>query len=96
MLCEHCYEESEQFEHHHRLHLGAECDAPIDTGDDAEFIEDFALTQVRSAARALLKNTADKIPASRVAELTALLKTHYAVDELTQELLLQGSNCGTM
>ena len=92
MLCESCHEKARHFDQQHRLLLAAECNAPIGTGDDVKFIEDFNLVQVRSAARALLKNTEKKIPESRIVELTTLLRAHYSIEDLTHEQLTKWAN----
>ena len=52
--------------------------------------DDFALKQVRSAARALL-NSRENIPAERQRELEETLREFYKVDEIDDEVLRKGA-----
>lgn len=97
MLCEDCHERARHYDNQHRRQLGEECEAPIGNGIDVKLVEDFHLMQVRSAARALLKDkTVKKIPEKRVRELTTLVKDHYKIEELTDDALAQGADCDIM
>ena len=52
--------------------------------------DDFALKQVRSAARALL-NSRGNIPAERQRELEAVLKEFYKVNDIDDEVIRKGA-----
>ena len=52
--------------------------------------DDFALKQVRSAARALL-NSRGNIPSERQLELEAVLREFYKVDEIDKEVIRKGA-----
>ena len=52
--------------------------------------DDFALKQVRSAARALL-NSRENIPAERQRELEEILREFYKVDTIDEEVLKKGA-----
>ena len=52
--------------------------------------DDFALKQVRSAARALLNSRAN-IPAERQRELEEVLRQFYNVEDVDEELLRKGA-----
>ena len=52
--------------------------------------DDFALKQVRSAARALL-NSRENIPEERQRELEKILKEYYEVDMIDDKVLEKGA-----
>ena len=97
MLCEDCHERARYFDHQLRIELGLECDAPVGVGDDVKQVEDFQLSKVRSAARALLKDLGkDKIPRPRAEELRKTVKDHYQVEGIDEQLLKRGADANTV
>ena len=95
LMCVSCHQRSNILDTSLRQELADECDAPIGTSSDVKQREDSDLKRVRSAARALLKNAGNKIPAERAQELASVVKSYYNVDELSQGVLEQGANCDT-
>ncbi len=91
LMCLPCHQRSNLHDYSLRRTLEAECDAPIGTEEDVKVSADFALRQVRSAGRALLTNRSS-IPAARVAELEDVLKKHFEVDAVDEEVMRKGAN----
>jgi len=88
LMCVPCHQRSNMHDASMRRQLAEECNAPIGTETDVKLKENFLLKQVRSAGRALQADRARGcIPIKRKEELQAVLKEHYKVEEISDEVI---------
>lgn len=92
LMCYNCHTYSNLFDLALRRDLAMECDAPINSSVDVKVREVDGARTVRSAARAIIKDTSNKIPAVRKESLRKVLKDHFDVEELTEEMLRKAEN----
>ena len=95
LMCVSCHQKSNLYDADVRRYLAELCDAPIGTEADVRVRTNFDLKRVKSAGRALTYNAKinKKIPENRLKELGDILKEHYQVEELTEEIIKQAANC---
>ena len=90
LMCMECHQSSNLADLALRRELAKGCSAPIGIEEDVKSREDFGLKQVRSAARALIKDRS-RIPESRARELEKILEDHFEVEVVDEEILKRGS-----
>ena len=98
LMCVTCHQKSNLYDADVRRHLAELCDAPIGTEADVRVRANVDLKRVKSAGRALKCNAkmldlTKKIPDRRLNELEDILKEHYQVAELTEDIIDQAANC---
>jgi len=86
LLCTPCHRRSCDYDAVLRQQLALECGAPLESGASSKTQVDRDLGALRSAGRAL-KHNKSSIPESRVRELEKVIKDHFGVDFVTDELL---------
>ncbi|XP_077496666.1 exonuclease 3'-5' domain-containing 2 [Amblyomma americanum] len=94
LLCLRCHQISNLRDAALRKALAEECNAPIECGDVGKAREDSLLRKVRSAGRALL-NARSSLPEVRVARLENVLKEHFNVTEVTDDIIRTASDIDT-
>jgi len=92
LMCVQCHQKSNLYDLDVRKYLADTCEAPIGTEEDVKVKANFELKRVKSAGRAL-KCKREKIPEERLKELEDILKEHYEVDELTEDIIDDAANC---
>jgi len=92
LMCVQCHQISNLHDASLRAQLALECQAPIGTENDVKLRDNFDLKRVKSAGRAL-KNSKNNLPQSRRDELSQILKDHYQVDEITEDMIEMASDC---
>jgi len=92
LLCVRCHQLSNLHDASLRNSLALECSAPIGTENDVKLRDNFDLKKVKSAGRALL-NAKNKLPEDRKNELIQVLKDHFKVEEITDDMILTASDC---
>ncbi len=90
-LCVACHDRYEAAANRLKRRLAEEHGAPV--GGDGRFY-DREISQVRKAACALLRQAQGSvdIPAERLAVLEDIIREHYAVEELTDELVSEAAD----
>uniref|UniRef100_G3MNI8 3'-5' exonuclease domain-containing protein n=1 Tax=Amblyomma maculatum TaxID=34609 RepID=G3MNI8_AMBMU len=94
LLCLRCHQVSNLRDAALRKALAKECNAPIESGDISKAREDRLLRKVRSAGRAL-SNARGSLPEDRVTLLEDVLKEHFNVAEVTDEIIQNASDIDT-
>ncbi|KAL3222588.1 hypothetical protein MRX96_028369 [Rhipicephalus microplus] len=90
LLCLRCHQISNLRDGDLRRALAEECNAPIESGALGKVLDDVELRKVRSAGRALRK-ARESLPQDRVALLEEVLKKHFGVDEVTDDVIRTAS-----
>ena len=91
LMCVSCHQRSNLYDAEVRKYLSDLCSAPIGTEEDVKVRANVDLKKVKSAGRALINR--DKIPDWRIVELENIVKDHYNVEELTEEIIKQAADC---
>uniref|UniRef100_A0A1E1XBQ1 Putative 3-5 exonuclease n=1 Tax=Amblyomma aureolatum TaxID=187763 RepID=A0A1E1XBQ1_9ACAR len=94
LLCLRCHQISNLRDTALRKALAKECNAPIECGEIGKAREDSVLRKVRSAGRALA-NARGSLPENRVARLEDVLKEHFNVTEVTDDIIQTASDVDT-
>lgn len=97
LMCVTCHQRSNLHDNELKRHLLAECrpnSAPLLDGHD-KYVHDPLLTRVKSAAKALLSSTADRIPSARLYELRQIVRRFYGVEQIDSCLLQQAASIDT-
>lgn len=94
LMCLRCHQISNLRDTALRKALAKECNAPLDYGDIGKAREDSTLRKVRSAGRALA-NALGSLPEDRVARLEQVLKEHFNVTEVTDDIIQTASDIDT-
>lgn len=94
LLCLRCHQISNLRDGDLRRALAEECNAPIESGALGKVLDDVELRKVRSAGRALRK-ARESLPQDRVALLEEVLKKHFGVDEVTDDVIRTASEIDT-
>lgn len=94
LLCLRCHQISNLRDGELRRALAKECNAPIESGVLGKVMDDPELRKVRSAGRALFK-ARKSLPQDRVALLEDVLKKHFDVDEVTDDVIRTASEIDT-
>lgn len=96
LLCVRCHQLSNLRDMSLRYALAQECNAPIEDANFSKCTVNSERKKIRSAGRALLMNLQNsKLPKDRVALLEEVLKNHYGVDHVTEELLSKAAGIDT-
>ena len=98
LMCVTCHQKSNLYDADVRRFLADLCDAPIGTEADVRVRANVDLKRVKSAGRALkcnakIQDLSKKIPDKRLNELEDILKEHYQVAQLTEDVIDQAANC---
>jgi len=98
LLCIACHQKSNYYDLDVRRHLAELCNAPIGSESSVKIRANFELKKVKSAGRALKmqldnKDPSKTIPADRMKELEFVLKEHYDVEVITEDIIESASNC---
>merc|ERR1712020_474893 len=88
-MCVSCHQSSNLQDLDLRRQLAKICNAPLGTEEEVKIKFDTELKAVKSAAKALLKNSG-KIPEARLSELRATLCNYYGVKNVDEELCKRG------
>lgn len=94
LLCLHCHQISNLRDAALRKTLAKECNAPIESGEVGKVRDDHHLRKVRSAGRALLI-ARKTLPDDRAMVLEDVLKKHFNVDEVTDDIIKTASEMDT-
>uniref|UniRef100_L7M0H0 Putative 3-5 exonuclease n=1 Tax=Rhipicephalus pulchellus TaxID=72859 RepID=L7M0H0_RHIPC len=94
LLCLRCHQISNLRDGDLRRALAKECNAPIESGVLGKVLDDPELRKVRSAGRALVK-ARKSLPQDRVELLEDVLRKHFGVDEVTDDVIRTASEIDT-
>jgi len=88
LMCVRCHQVSNLHDSRLRQQLADECGAPITSTSSTKVWENSDMKRVRSAGRAIQANRKrQSIPPERLQELIAVLRTHFGMDEVTEEMV---------
>jgi len=88
LMCVRCHQVSNLHDSRLRQQLADECGAPITSTSCTKVWENSDMKRVRSAGRAIQANRKrQSIPLERLEELTAVLRTHFGMDDVTEEMV---------
>ncbi|KAL3863647.1 hypothetical protein ACJMK2_005395 [Sinanodonta woodiana] len=91
LMCLPCHQQSTYNDSMLRQRLAEECGALLESGPYVKTKQDFELSKVRSAAKALL-TCKEQIPEKRVQELEDIIRNFFGVQNITKELLEKGKD----